>query len=145
MRNLTFVWMTISALFILACTPKPNEKTKIDQKKPNQIEILDFYGTHRCTACISIEEKTRYTLETYFSDWLKNKTIVFKTVKFDEPANEKLVERFEAYGTSLFINIIKDGKETHIDLSNFAFQKEHNKAVFVEELKTKIEKALQQL
>ena len=35
----------------------------------------------------------------------------------DEEENFKLAEKFEATGTALFLNVIVDGKETKIDLT----------------------------
>jgi hypothetical protein len=52
--------------------------------------------------------------------------------------NEKLAEKFEATGTALMINQVKGGKEKIIDLSDMAFEKANDKALFVADLKSKI-------
>ncbi len=90
---------------------------------PAKIEVIDFYGTHRCVTCEAIEANAKYTVETYFQNELKAGKVEFKTVNVDEEKNYDIAERFEATGTALFINVIKDGKEEHIDLTNFAFAK----------------------
>jgi len=45
----------------------------------------------------------------------------------------------------LFLNVIQNGKEKAIDLTNFAFMKGKNKAVFAAQLKSKIEEELTNL
>ena len=58
---------------------------------------------------------------------------------------QKIAEKFEAAGTSLFLNVIKNGKETKIDLTDFAFMKGKDKASFSDELKIKLNKELKTL
>ena len=53
-----------------------------------------------------------------------------------------MAEKLEATGTALFINVIKDGTEQHIDLTTFAFDKGTDKETFSEELKVKLEEHL---
>jgi len=121
---------------------KTKEKT---QKVANKIEIIDFYSTHRCMTCKAIEANTKYTLDTYFSKELKENKITFKTVNVDKEQNFKIAEEYEATGTALFLNVIKNGKETHIDLTDFAFMKGMDKEAFSEELKSKLEAELENI
>jgi hypothetical protein len=95
--------------------------------------------------CKAIEASTKYTLDTYFSDELANKKIEFKVVNVDDEKNFKMAEAFEATGTALFLNVIVDGKEKHIDLTDFAFLKGMEKDAFVTELKTKLEAELKNI
>lgn len=120
------------------------ESTKQDISN-SKIEVLDFHATHRCMTCNAIEANTRYTLETYFNNEMKEGKITFQTVDVDKKENEKLAEKFEASGTSLFLNVIKNGKEKQIDLTEFAFMKGNDKAAFSKDLKVKIDDALKTL
>jgi len=108
----------------------------------NKIEVIDFHSTNRCKTCNAIEANTKYTLEKYFADELESGEITFQTVNIDEKENYAMAEKFEAAGTSLFLNVIKDGKETQINLTNFAFLKNKNKLAYSKELKSKINKQL---
>ena len=94
---------------------------------------------------MAIEANSKYTVDTYFQDALKSGKLLFKTVNVDEEKNYALAEKFEAAGTSLFINVIKDGQEQHIDLTNFAFEKGRDQEAFSAELKQKIEEQLKAL
>ena len=108
----------------------------------NKVEVIDFHSTHRCMTCNAIEANTKYTLEKYFSDELKNGKITFQTINIDQKQNYAMAEKFEVAGTSLFLNVIKNGKETQINLTNFAFMKGKDKLTFSKELKSTISKQL---
>ena len=142
-----YVILSIFALSILlvSCKEKPQENKTIAANTSNKIEVIDFYGTHRCVTCKAIEANAKYALDTYFEDEQKDGTIVFKTINVDDDKNYNIAEAFEAAGTSLFLNIIKDGKETHIDLTDFAFENGRDQDTFSKELKTKINAELKKL
>lgn len=95
--------------------------------------------------CNAIEANTRYTLETFFAPELKEDKITFQVINVDKKENEKIAEKFEASGTSLFLNVIKNGKETQINLTDFAFMKGNNQEAFSKELKAKLERELKLL
>jgi len=111
----------------------------------DRVEVLDFYGTHRCKTCKAIEANSRYTLETYFAQAMTEGKLTFKVVNIDEPQNAEIAEKFEAAGTSLFLDVFKDGNETIVELTDFAFAKGNDKEAFSKELKTIIEKELKAL
>ena len=111
----------------------------------DKIEVIDFYGTHRCVTCKAIEASAEYTVDTYFADEKKVGKVTFKTVNVDDEANYEMAEAYEATGTALFLNVVKDGKETHIDLTEFAFDKGNEQEEFAQELKSKIENELASL
>jgi hypothetical protein len=124
--------------FLTACQGQNNSKTIATTDTSTKIEVIDFYGTHRCVTCEAIETNARYTVETYFQDEVKSGKITYKTVNVDEEKNYDIAERFEATGTALFINVIKGGNEQHIDLTNFGFAKGRDQEVFSTELREKI-------
>ncbi|MEZ4957550.1 MAG: nitrophenyl compound nitroreductase subunit ArsF family protein [Saprospiraceae bacterium] len=139
MKNLIF--LSLSFLFF-SCQGQDNSKTIATDDTSTKIEVIDFYGTHRCVTCKAIEANAKYTVETYFQDAVQNGLLEFKTINVDDANNYGLAEKFEATGTALFINVIKAGQEQHIDLTNFAFKKGNDKEVFSNELKEKIEEQL---
>ena len=132
-------------LMLTACNGQSKKKEQSLAKSGSKIEVIDFHSTNRCMTCNAIEANTRYTLNTYFSDELKESKITFQSINIDEKKNEKIAEKFEAAGTSLFINVIKNGKETKINLTNFAFMKGNDQAAFSKELKAKIDAELKTL
>jgi len=145
MNKFNLTLLLVTAILIFSCNGKVQTNKTASQQKQNQIEVLDFYGTHRCVTCIAIEDNARYTLETYFSEALESKKIVFKTINVDEKENEAIAEKYEAVGTALLLNVIKDGKETVIDLTELAFMDGTEQSIFSQKLKTKIETELTKL
>lgn len=148
MKTIHIFTAIILSLTFFSC----GEQQKETEKEPtvidasiSKIEVLDFHSTHRCMTCNAIEANTKYTLDTYFTEELKTDQITFATINIDEPENEAITEKFEAYGTSLFLNVIHNGSETFIDLTDFAFAKGNEKEDFSTELKTRIEEELNKL
>jgi ABC-type glycerol-3-phosphate transport system substrate-binding protein len=134
-------------LFLSACGGDvKNEAAEVDVDEAiTRIEVLDFHSTHRCMTCNAIEENTKYTLETYFAKEMKDNRITFQTINVDDEENLAIAEKFQASGTALILNVINNGKETQLDLTDFAFMQGNDKEVFSTELKAKIEHELKAL
>ena len=145
MKKLTFLAAIAIGFMITSCTGNAQENQTQQTVQANKIEVIDFYSTHRCMTCNAIEANTIYTLEKYFTGELESGTITFKTVNVDEDENFNIAEKFEASGTALFLNVIVNGKETQINLTDFAFMNGNDQETFSLELKKRIEKQLQKL
>jgi hypothetical protein len=79
--------------------------------KVDKIEVFLFHSTQRCVSCINIGKFTKQTIDNNFSEELNLGKIVFKEINIDLPENYQLAEKFQASGSSLFINMIIDGKD----------------------------------
>ncbi len=148
MKQLTFLSIFAVSILFFSCNGKAQNQDKNKAKavaSTNKIEVIDFYGTHRCVTCKAIEASAKYTLDTHYSEEQKDGTIVFKAINVDEEKNYKIAESFEATGTALFLNVIKNGKETHINLTDFAFEKGRDQEAFSKELKSKIDAELKNI
>ncbi len=139
-----FTVLAISLVFTSCNSQNKSKDNSLDQTV-SKIEVLDFHSTHRCMTCNAIEANTKYTLNTYFSKELKEDKITFQVINVDEKENEKIAEKFEASGTSLILNVIKNGKETQINLTDFAFMNGNDQEAFSKELKAKIDTELKTL
>lgn len=80
--------------------------------KVEKLEIVDFHGTRRCYSCQTIEKYVHETLKEYFQEELADGTITFQSVNGELAENNAIVTKYQARGSSLFINAIQDGKET---------------------------------
>lgn len=146
MKSIKFITVLIFSILFISCNSQEKSKTTTSvDESISKIEVLDFHSTHRCMTCNAIEANTKYTLDTYFSEELKNNKITFQVINVDEKENEKIAEKFEASGTALILNVIKKGKETQINLTDFAFMNGIDQEVFSKELKTKIDTELKTL
>lgn len=143
MKTIKFFTVLAISLILTSCNGQDkNNPNSLDQSV-SKIEVLDFHSTHRCMTCNAIEANTKYTLDTYFAKELKDDKITFQVINVDE--NEKIAEKFEASGTALILNVIKNGKETQINLTDFAFMNGNDQETFSKELKTKIDTHLKTL
>jgi hypothetical protein len=112
-------------------------------QKPTKLQIVYFHAKNRCPTCISIEDNTKKTLDTYFAAQLKDGTIKLQVLDVSEEKNEKMVEKYQAEGSSLYLTRIAGKKETTTDFTNFAFSYSRNQAEkFIAGLKAEIEKNL---
>lgn len=145
MKHFKLLSILVFSLTIASCNGQDKSKTTTTNQAISKIEVIDFHSTRRCMTCNAIEASTKYTLETYFAKEVKEGKITFQVINVDKKENEKIAENFEASGTALFLNVIQNGKEKHIDLTDFAFMKGNQKEQFAKELKLTIENELMAL
>ena len=145
MKQFKFFTILAFSLMLSSCNGQDKSKIITLNQSISKIEVIDFHSTHRCMTCNAIEANTKYTLDTYFSNELKEGKITFQVINVDKAENEIIAEKFEASGTALFLNVIKEGKETQFDLTEFAFMKGNEQEEFSKELKIKLENELKNL
>lgn len=99
------------------------EKTEQTQSQvtKDRVEILYFHGKQRCATCMAIEKNAKEAIEAQFADELKNGTVVFRTIDISKAENKETAEKYEVTWSSLFISQWKEGKETHENLTEYAF------------------------
>lgn len=148
MKNTLFLIPILFFVFF-SCQAQVKTETSVDNSTSleikNKIQILEFFGKRRCTSCLNIEKNTKLTLSTHFADEMKSGKIEFKMINYDLPENEKIVDKYGAYGTSLYLITLIDEKETVMDLSSFAFMNNTNEDKYTQKLKVKIVKQLNKL
>jgi len=107
------------------------------------LDIYYFHATHRCPTCLKIEANARKAIETYFSEEVLNKSIIIHILNFEEPENATLFNKFELYSSSLVLNAIdNNGKETVMNMTDFAFTNAYEEDKFIQGLKSAIDKQL---
>jgi len=112
-------------------------------QKAAKLQIIYFHAERRCPTCISIEDNTKKTLNTYFAEQIKNGTITLQVLSIGDEKNQKLVEKYEADGSKLLLTYMVGKKETTTDFTNFAFSYSRNEAKkFIAGLKAEIDKDL---
>ncbi|MDD5571621.1 MAG: nitrophenyl compound nitroreductase subunit ArsF family protein [Bacteroidales bacterium] len=123
-----------------------NEKNKINNNSKTDLPVVlvyNFHVTNRCPTCIAIEKATTKTLNTYFSAELKQGRIKRKILNVDDEANNKISEKYQAFGSGLFVTRVYKGKEITADLTGDGFKFAKNKeGRFMEILKNKISEYL---
>jgi hypothetical protein len=123
---------------ISSSSDSANKITASSTDQPT-VHIYNFYITNRCVSCIAIEEATTKTLNTYFSAEVKQGRIKRQILNVDEDANKSISEKYQAFGSGLFVTRVFKGKETTTDLTGDGFKYAKNKEEkFIEILKNKI-------
>jgi len=145
MKHFKIISLFIIALVFNFCQGQVEKKVLSSDENTSKIEVVDFHSTHRCVTCKSIEKNTRYTLDTFFAKEIEEGKITFQIINVDDESNYELAKKFRASGTSLFLNVVNNGKERKINLTDFAFLNGKNQEKFSKGLKTKLEKQLAKL
>lgn len=77
----------------------------------DKVEVFVFHATRRCISCVTIGKYTGETVSEYFQSELKEGKIEFREINIDLLKNKELARKFQASGSSLFINAIHDGQD----------------------------------
>jgi hypothetical protein len=125
-------------------TPTAAQATPTPQPSPNGddwVEVVYFHRTNRCSSCLRAEEITRYTIDTYFQNELASGELVFRVLDVQAKANGDVVDRYEAYGSCLFVNDVEDGTDHIVEVTDIWFLL-GDEEEFVSLVKGEIEKRL---
>ncbi len=80
-------------------------------KKPaDKLEVYYFHRTQRCYSCNTIGRYIKEIIEQKFAKETKNSIIDFREINIDLPENKKMAIKFQASGSSLFINAVRNGQ-----------------------------------
>jgi hypothetical protein len=83
----------------------------LGQLPPGQaehIEVAYFHRTHRCAGCTEAERLVRKTVDTYFADQLQSGKMSLVVADVQKKENAALVQKYNAWGSSLYFGIVKD-------------------------------------
>lgn len=142
MKTVSYVFII---LIFIACgnTKKTKMTDSTHQEAKDRVEVLYFHGKQRCLTCNTIEKLSKAVVDSLFSKELKEGRVVYKIIDISEKENESLADKYEVTWSSLFINKWKDGKETPVNMTEFAFTHATDSPMtFKEEVKKKIEEQL---
>ncbi len=87
-------------------TVVPQSKIETDQYIVSYLHM-----NRRCATCEKLEEFTTEAVTTGFVELLKDSSLVWTVVNFEEEGNEHLAETYKLYTQSVVISKMRDGKE----------------------------------
>lgn len=122
-------------------SPKTGAYYEIKAVKADKIEVVDFHGTRRCYSCQIVEQYTRETLEENFKEEMAEGKIIFLSINGELSENQETVIKYQARGSSLFINAITNGKD-NISEDTMVWRLVGDEQKFKTYLKEKINKLL---
>ncbi|MFH1546154.1 MAG: nitrophenyl compound nitroreductase subunit ArsF family protein [Patescibacteria group bacterium] len=103
----------ISATSGVASEATNENQTSSVKNFADKIEVYYFHRTQRCYSCNTLGQYARETVEQRFSEEMKNGRIDFREINVDSPENKGVAVKFQASGSSLFINAIQ-GEQDNI-------------------------------
>jgi len=83
------------------------------QQKADKIEVVHFHATQQCWSCTTVGKYALKTIQERFPKEYKNGMIVFRDINGELPENRDMVIKYQARGSSLFVNGIT-GEQDHI-------------------------------
>jgi len=119
---LGIIMIVLVGLIINELVPKDNvnspdetavvaeEKEIPDVKKADRIEVINFHATQRCVSCTTLGKLSEKTITERFVNEVASGKIIFKSVNVELRENTEIVNLYQASGSSLYINAVKDGK-----------------------------------
>jgi len=122
-------------------TGNTGNNTKVTKIRPDKIEVFLFHATQRCNTCITIGKYAGETVAESFQPEIWEGRIEFKEINIDLPENKTLVQKFQASGSSLFINVITSGQD-NISEDTTVWRLTQDKAQFKIYLKNKLDNLL---
>ncbi len=82
---------------------------KVTSTEKDVIYVMHFHRVQQCTCCINVGKWAEETLQEHFPDEYKEGTLIYMDVCVEE--NPELAAHYNAYGASLFVNVVKGGNE----------------------------------
>lgn len=92
-----------------------------------KVLVYYFHASHRCATCIAIEKAIDEVLAESFSVEVKTGTLKLEKINADDEANNAICEKYEAFGTALFVTRVRGNEETKTDMTAEAFKLARNK------------------
>lgn len=106
-----------------------------------KIEVVHFHATEQCWSCITVGEYALKTIKERFPQEYVNGTIVFKDINGELPENRDMVMKYQARGSSLFVNAITNGKD-NIEEDVTVWRLVTNENKFIDYFENKLNKFL---
>ena len=95
----------------------------------DKLEVYYFHRTARCYSCKTIGQYVKETIENKYGKQINNGTIYFREINLDLAENKEIAKKYQASGSSLFINRITNNKD-NIEQDNNVWRLLNNEAQF---------------
>lgn len=133
---LTIILIAISSISSNAQTSKNSTPANLENKN---IQVFYFHFTKRCATCNAVENETKTSLESFYSDKLKKGEIEFTSLNLDDNDAKEIAKSLNVSGQTLLI--VKGEKQ--VNLTNEGFMNARtNPDKFHDILKTEMDKLL---
>jgi hypothetical protein len=135
-RALVPVVLTVLALLsvVVAATFAADAPAAGDR----QVVAYYFHGKLRCKTCVGMEGMTADVLKTDFPAQLKDRTIDWRVVNYDDEANEHFIKDFQLVGPSLVLVELAGGRQVRYRNLDRIWQLAHQEDEFKQYVRVQI-------
>ncbi len=146
--TLVVVILLVGAFLVLLTSAQPQTKGEKAQENVDiigaeKIEVVHFHATQQCWACVTLGELALKTIEQEFLEEYEAGVITFKDANVDLAENRELASKFQARGSSLYINAIIEG-EDNIEEDVAVWRLLGSEEAFIEYLSDKLSSMLEE-
>ena len=145
MKTIRQCLLLVLAFFLASCSGNAQTNEPPPEITASRIEVLDFHTDHRCKTCLAIENLTKTVLADSYAKEVEEGKVTFQLINVDEEENLAVAQKFGAFGTSLMLNVIQNGQEKQVDLTDFAFMNADDEEAFTRGLQERINAELKNL
>ncbi|MBC8512355.1 MAG: hypothetical protein H8D32_05190 [Dehalococcoidia bacterium] len=139
----------VSGLLCSCVGPASSSPVPLEQRSDHlsgpadTVEVVYFHRARRCVACVYVEERVGYIVNTFFQDELNSGKLTFQIYDLGDEKNAAIANKYGAVGSQLFINAIKGGVDHVRHIQEIWFWDcLDNEDVFDETVKNIIKKGL---
>ena len=109
-----------------------------------QVVAYYFHGKTRCRTCVGMEGMTADVLRTDFPAQLKDKSIDWRVVNYDEQANEHFIKDYQLVGPSVVLVELAGGRQVRYRNLDKIWQLAHEEDEFKHYVRTQVAAFLKQ-
>jgi len=101
----------ISSQVLSSSLNNPTKTPPVSVAPADKIEVVHFHGTQQCWSCITVGKYALKTIKDKFPEEFASGKIVYKDVNGELKENQGIVIKYQARGSSLFVNAIRGDKD----------------------------------
>ncbi|WP_182864874.1 nitrophenyl compound nitroreductase subunit ArsF family protein [Stieleria mannarensis] len=105
----------------------------------DRVVAMYFHRTERCPTCKMMGSYSEEAVKKGFPEQVKNRSVEFRTIDFQQPKNAKLAEAYKVKGPALIIADVEDDRVTEYKDLKDIWVKVRNKPEFLEYVRTSIQ------
>ena len=104
----------------------------------DQFVIYYLHMNRRCMTCEKLEAYSEEAVSSGFAEQLKDSSIVWRVVNFEEEGNEHYARDYQLYSQSLIVSKLHDGKEIEWKNLDKIWKLVHDKGEFLAYVQTEV-------
>jgi thiol-disulfide isomerase/thioredoxin len=120
----------------------PASRDESASVRADRVEVVNFFATQRCVSCLTLGRLAKETVAERFSEEVAAGRVTFIEVNGELPQNRDMVLKYQAAGSSLYINAITGGQDS-IELDASVWRLLNDERQFKDYLAGKIAALLQ--